>query len=90
MNVTRISSKKEGTEVEVKSFAMVEDVRDAILAASSALEPEAKSAFSVLEVSMRKYRFFKDTFGNEKKHLQELETGSALHQSMNLVLASLS
>lgn len=57
----------------------VDEVTDATLAVSSALQPKAKSAVEVLKEVTRELRFFGDTYFNKKKSLLAVKTCSAPH-----------
>lgn len=82
----RISSDEE-MKVAAESFGKPENVIDVTVAASSAPQPEARSAFQVLKIATKEYCFVKDTAFNEPEFLHELETSSVLQQNMNLMLA---
>lgn len=80
-----------GFDEEVKaagnSAIKKEDVTDVTSAASVALQPESESAIQVLIVPTTEYCFAKDTSLSELGDLHELDTSSALHQDVNLMLA---
>lgn len=85
--ITRTSFDDEGVGVAAESVVEAEDVTDVTPGASDALQLEAESVFWMFKVTMRKCRFVKDTSFSEPEDHHELETGSGLHQNVNLGLA---
>lgn len=83
----RTSPDEEMVKVEPGSSAKLEGVIDSTLAAFDVLQPKAKSASHLLKLAMGEYCFVNNTSCNELEDLHDLETGSALHQNMRLMLA---
>lgn len=59
------------------------------MAVSVAPQLKAESTFQGLAVAMRECPFVHDTSSSELENLQELDTSSALHQNVAVVLADL-
>lgn len=70
------------------SVAKVENVNDATLAVFGKRQLEAKSPFHALKVAMKDYCLVKSTSFDEPTDRNGLETGSARHQNISLVLAN--
>lgn len=77
----------EGVMAAAESAAKVGDVTDVRLVTPGALQPEAQLHFQVFMVANRKFCFIEDTSFNELKDLLDLRMGSALPQSVSLVLS---
>lgn len=93
MMTTRLQSRKmrrtcfdEVAKVVTESDAKIEEVIEMTPTASGALQPEAQSAFQMLEIAISKYFFVENTSFNRLKDLEKLETNSALRHSVNMVL----
>lgn len=65
----------------------MENFIDAVPAASGPPQQEAESAFQLLKTAMTEHYLVQDTFFNEPEDLRELETDSALHLNVDLLLA---
>lgn len=86
MKVKRASFDDE-MKIAAKGLAKVEEVTGVTRAASGAPQLEAESTSEVLKVAIRECCPGKDSFFSELEDLRDLETGSAPHQNLTLVLA---
>lgn len=75
-------------EAAAESAKKMKNVICTTPAACSALQPEGNSPFQALQIAMKKYCLVKGTTVSELEDLHDLKGGSALHQSVNLVLGS--
>lgn len=69
----------------MQALAKLKDVTDETSAVASALQPSAGFAFQVFKVAMGDSFFVKDASFTEMEDLRELETGSTLYRTRNLV-----
>lgn len=84
-NVTARSFDEKRIEARAESVVETENVTDAALAASRALQPEAKSAFQMFMVVMEECCAVEEIFFNEAKTLYELQCDSVLHPTVSLM-----
>lgn len=77
-----------GVKTEAESSAKAENIINAKTAASGVLQSAIESASQIVKLAMKLCRLVWDTFFSELEDWHGLETGFALHQNMNLGLAS--
>lgn len=85
--VRRGGNTKAGVGAELGPSAKTDNVIDATPLDLEVLPLEAVSSFEVLKVAVKAYCFVRDAAFSELKNLHELETGCALSEMMNMVIA---